>query len=432
MLNKLFRNRVLSDLILIFLLAFAIRLAFIFVIRPITIGSPGPDAIDPESFGVRATNILEGRGYSDADGTPTVWREPLYPFFMAGVWALGGQSEEIIQVANSALGGLAAALTYLLAYYSFGRGVGFVAALLYSCFPLNIWYVPLYRYEALFTPLVALCGVFYTRLRERLHWWDAVLMGVVLGLTTLNSQLVLLMPLVFIVASLESPRWKQLLARVVVATLVMGVVIFPWTLRNYIVTGGEFIIVRQGGPANFLLGNYAVDHYDEAPMQLTPLRELAKNKREALILDKTGAVSIDEVDPIEREKIWGQEVTNFLKTQPGQFVRKVIVQAIRFWYLGDTFSKSIFILSIQLPLLIMALLGIIQAIRHRKPFVFYLLTIAYFNSIYAVMWVEARYTVPLEPYVMTLASYGLLSLTPVLNSVERFRLAFRQVRFLNR
>jgi hypothetical protein len=257
-------------------------------------------------------------------------------------------------------------------------------------------------------------------------------MGVVLGLTTLNSQLVLLMPFVFIVASLESPRWKQLLARVVVATLVMGVVIFPWTLRNYIVTGGEFIIVRQGGPANFLLGNYAVAHYDEAPMQLTPLRELAKNKREALILDKTGAVSIDEVDPIEREKIWGREVTNFLKTQPGRFVRKVIVQAIRFWYLGDTVSKSIFILSIQLPLLIMALLGIIQAIRHRKPFVFYLLTIAYFNSIYAVMWVEARYTVPLEPYVMTLASYGLLSLTPVLNSVERFRLAFRQVRFLSR
>ncbi|MFB0536328.1 MAG: ArnT family glycosyltransferase [Anaerolineae bacterium] len=370
-------------------------------------------------------NILEDRGYNDTDGKPTIWREPFYPYFMASVWALGGQSEEIIQVANSALGGLAATLTYLLAYYSFGRGVGLGAALLYSCFPLNIWYVPLYRYEALFTPLVTLCGIFYIRLREHLRWRDAILMGVALGLATLNSQVVLLMPSVSIVASLGSPRWKRLLLRVAVAMLVMGGVIFPWTLRNYIVTGGEFIIVRQGGPANFLLGNYAVAHYDETPMQLSSLRRLAKDNYVATILETTGATSINEVDPIEREKILGQEVTNFLKTQPEQFVRKVIIQSIRFWYLGDTRPKSLFILSTQLPLLVMAVLGVVYAIRQRKPFIFYVLTIFYFNLIYAAIWVEARYSVPVEPYVMALASYGLLSLTPVQRSVESCRLAFQ-------
>ena len=355
--DRLQRKQAWSDLVLIFVLAFFIRLTFTFVIRPVALGSLSPELMDPDAFGARAIHILEGRGFIDAGtGVPEVRRDPLYSYFIAGVWALCGQSKVVIQVANSALGGLTAALTYLLAYVSFGRGVGLGAALLYSCFPLNIWYVPLYRYEALSTPLLALCGVLYIRLRDHLRWWDTILMGVVLGLTNLTLSTVLLMPLVLMLASLGSPHRKHLLVRLAVAALVMGAVIFPWTLRNYNVTEGKFIIVRQGGPATFLLGNYAVTHYDKAPMQLTPLRELAQADYEAIILEKTGAASIDKVDPVQQERILSQEVANFLKTQPGRLVWKVMVQAIRFWYLGDTIPKSIFILSVQLPLLIMAIL----------------------------------------------------------------------------
>lgn len=50
MLHELRRSHVSSDLMLVFLLAFAIRLAFTFVIRPSTIGPPDPDTIDPEKF----------------------------------------------------------------------------------------------------------------------------------------------------------------------------------------------------------------------------------------------------------------------------------------------------------------------------------------------------------------------------------------------
>ena len=429
MLNGLRRNHLLSDLILIFLLAFVIRLAFTFVIRPITIGPPGPDVIDPDHFGARAIHILEGRGFiNTGTGKPEMARDPLYSYFIAGVWALTGQSEAVIQVANSALGGVAAALTYLLASYCFGRGVGWGAALLYSCFPLNIWYTSLYRDEALSTPLVALCGVFYLRLREHLHWWDAILMGIALGLATLTRGAVLMMPLVLILASLESSHWKRLLIWVVMAILVMGITMFPWALRNATVTG-KFTITRQGwggGTVGILLGHYITEHYDEAPMQLTAQRRLAQADYKALILEATGAASFYEVDPIEQEKIARQEVINFLKTHPDQYVWQVFVQSIRFWYMGDTIPKSLFILSIQLPMLLMAALGVIQAVRQRKPFVFYLLTTAYFNLIYAAVCVEARYSVPTEPYVMTLASYGLLSLTPVLNAVKRLRLAWRR------
>lgn len=430
MLNKIKQNPILFDLILIFLFAFAIRLIFVFVIRPMAIGPIDPRALDPDKFGARAVHLLEGRGFIDVGaGEPEVGYDPFYSFLLAGVWALSGYSKTPIQIVNSLLGGLTAASTYLLAYYSFGRKVGWGAAILYSCFPLNIWYVPLYRYEVLSTFLIAVSGVFYLRLRNHLYWRDTILMGVTLGLAALTLSTILLLPVVLILVSLfGEAHKKQLVARVIIATLIMSAIIFPWSLRNYTITKGQIIPVREGGAYIFFYGNYAVAHYNEAPMQLTALREAALTELEAIILETTGAASIDEVDPVERAKIEKQLMVNFLKTQPDQFIWKIIVQSARFWYLGDTMPKSIFILSIQLPLLIMAILGIVQAVRQQKPFLFYLLIIAYFNFIYAVIWVEARYSVPIEPYVMTLAGYGLLSFKPIVTGIERLKFSAQSLK----
>jgi 4-amino-4-deoxy-L-arabinose transferase-like glycosyltransferase len=425
MLNKLRQNYVVSDFIIIFLLAVVIRLLFVFAVFPLIVDDPH-SVLDPDNFGVRAINVLEGRGFSDDDNTPTVYREPLYSFFMAGIWILSDQGRVSIQVANAILGGLTAGLTFLLAYYSFGRAVGWGAALLYGFFPINIWFVPLYRFEALFTPFLALCGILYIRLRKYLHWGDAIALGIVLGLATLNSQVVLLFPSVLIVTSLfESSRWKSLLTRIGVAMLVMTIIILPWTLRNYNVTNGGFYIVRQGGPLNFLFGNFQASHYDEAPMQLSALRNLASDHYTTIVLNATGATSYDEITVAEQERVLGREVVNFVTKHPDQFLWKVIVLSTRFWYLADTKAKSWFMLSMNLPLLLLAFWGMVQAIRCHKKIWFYVFAIAYFNLIYAAIWVEARYTVPIEPYVMTLASYGLLSVTPVRKFMGHLKLVLQ-------
>ena len=101
------------------------------------------DAVD---YDVHARSIAQGEGFSKtlAHGRPTAFRPPGYPYFLAGVYRLGGRDwlrshDRVVagRIANAVVGTAIVALLGLLCAQLFGRRVALVAMALAAV------YVPL-------------------------------------------------------------------------------------------------------------------------------------------------------------------------------------------------------------------------------------------------------------------------------------------------
>lgn len=227
---------------------------------------PQQDAWD---YDRHARSIADGKGYPDSyyvvDGGPSALRAPGYPFFLAGLYAISGNSIAVGRLANALLGALAVFLIYLIAKRIWGRRVGLLAAALAAVFPPLV----LLSRELLSEPLfivfelgMILCVLEYRRLRE-LRW--AASAGLLFGLATLtrNPGPALAVPLIVGLWVLR-PRFSRQAAVAPALALVCAVLaIAPWTVRNA-VEFGRFIPVTSG-TGFAMAGTYnAASEEDEA------------------------------------------------------------------------------------------------------------------------------------------------------------------------
>ena len=90
-----------------------------------------------DDYDALANSLALGQGYRfGPDLPPTMMREPGYPLFLAGVFALFGYSIEAARFANLVLAGVAAALVMRLARVAgFSRGAATLAAAIFLAHP---------------------------------------------------------------------------------------------------------------------------------------------------------------------------------------------------------------------------------------------------------------------------------------------------------
>jgi hypothetical protein len=117
----------------------------------------------------------------------------------------------------------------------------------------------------------------------------------------------------------------------------------------------------------------------------------------------------------------------YVRRHPGKLFAKTAEQLPRFWYLSDGPVKSRTLMALEGPLLLLAVVGALSALRGRgrrasavpTDVDSLLLVVIYFNVVYAATHVEARYSTPVIPYVIVLAVMGARVL------LAAFRRAFR-------
>lgn len=111
---------------------------------------------------------------------------------------------------------------------------------------------------------------------------------------------------------------------------------------------------------------------------------------------------------------WGlflqREAIQSVITNPVQFLRKTIYEIPRFWYLAYGKTKMLLLMIAQTALLVPAVLGGILAMRNKKNVTGLLLFLAYFVGVYVSFSALAAYSLPIPPYVIMFAAYGVLSL----------------------
>jgi 4-amino-4-deoxy-L-arabinose transferase-like glycosyltransferase len=243
-------NRHIRYLVLILLLAAVLRLLWILLV-------PTEPISDFAVFDRLAANIVAGRGYVSADGSPTTYRPPGYPFFLAGIYAVFGHGRLEPRLVNVLLGVITCGLAYLVAARLFNQQTGLVAALIVAAFPSHILYANLLATENLFIPLLltAVAAFLFAVQGKQTRARYLVASGVLLGLCALTRPAVALVPAAWGAALL----WKRTAIRDTVFSIIlvgaaMVATIAPWTVRNAIVAD-EFIPVATEGGITFLAGH---------------------------------------------------------------------------------------------------------------------------------------------------------------------------------
>ncbi|MBU1652124.1 tetratricopeptide repeat protein [bacterium] len=214
--------------------------------------------VDAEFHDAWARAILEqGPGSEEV-----FFRAPLYPYFLAMIYALSNGSFFMARVAQCLLGALTAALTYLLGRDLTGkRSVGLISGIGAVFYGMLVYYDGELLVETLFVPL--LLGSFYAF--QRVHTSQKPILfsitGMLLGLAAITRPSALILLPIFVLYPLykgikdKGDRW---LFRYIAAlfAFIIGVFlpILPVTHHN-VYRGGDFVLIGTSGGINFYLGN---------------------------------------------------------------------------------------------------------------------------------------------------------------------------------
>ncbi len=256
----------------LFLLALTIRaLALIPVLWAFAVGEPPYLGGDWGAFHEWAKGILSGAGML-ADGLPTAEYTPLYPLFIAGVYAAVGVSPWAVLVAQTVLGALACPI-FAAAAGKMGRGCGgaggagrrcaAVAGLLYALYPPFIKAEHLVMTEALYVFWVIVCLWVLARLDRRFSWGGMALLGLVGALGSLTKPSLAIFPVVC-GAALVVRGWARRkdfwepTGKGLVLALAFAAVLSPWVVRNYGIFG-RFVPLGTEGGAVFYDGVHLKD-----------------------------------------------------------------------------------------------------------------------------------------------------------------------------
>lgn len=208
-----------------------------------------------------AQHLLRWGCYCEgAPGQPSTYRPPLFPLFLASVNLLGLTSSLAMRLALSVVGAGTCVLVALIACELFGQRIGALAGVVAAIYPqLFIFDAWLYSESLAIFLFTASCYAVMRVVRQPVGWRWA-LVGALLGLTCLARPngiyavgAVIVWALVAIRARLLAPR--QALLGTALLVVACAAVLLPWTIRNAVVTGGDFVPLTSGA-GDVVAGSY--------------------------------------------------------------------------------------------------------------------------------------------------------------------------------
>jgi hypothetical protein len=365
-----------------------------------------------------AHNLLAGRGYRLVeDGPPTAFRAPVYPLFLAAVFATGGNAYLRVRLLQ-----LVMELGTVLLLLAISRRVFRSEAAALAGAGLYAVYVPMVLYsttlfsETVYTFLLALFVWLLVRAREAAATAAAPAgggprpggrgffgAGLALGVVTLTKPTTLLLPFFLLLPILlqrglaswreRAAAWRRGIGRELVpVALGMCLVLAPWTVRNAVVLG-EFVPVSTGG-GRILWGCNTIPADD--PMI-------------------PGASHSAATDVPQSDRGFYMRALANIAAHPGDFVHSSLVRLVRLWFnLGFDRPPSGASLVIGATNLIMVLLLLAALLFARGPWTArawpLFLLLVYFSLVHMVLEGYIRYALPVVPYLMLAAAYGAVAL----------------------
>ena len=192
-------------------------------------------------------------------GTTPYFRPPGHGYSLAVIYFFTNGSYLAPRIVNIALGLAGVVLVFLLGRSVYGRGVGLIAAFLVATYWVFIFWEGEVNDPSLFVFLVPLLMHWLRRWAGKMTFRRAALVGVTTGCYALMRPNILLFGPVM-AAWMLWVAWRRGRLRAVVPSwcalaLCTFAVIAPVTIRNYVVSGGEFVPISTYFGENLVIGN---------------------------------------------------------------------------------------------------------------------------------------------------------------------------------
>lgn len=432
-------------LLLSFLLALTARVAVVFWLRNFL--AP----IGSEYEGI-AINLLDGKGYSLAPFfgigyfQRTSWAAPTYPFLLAFAFSLGGvyshYSFLIVELAQVLLASATCLVIYGIASHLLGRVVGLVALLMVAVYP-DFVYMPTQHRPITLIVFLLCCDVLCLLVLEKkpsTKW--ALITGIVTGLLTLTEPVTLAFVVLafgwFLFVSTAAIGVK---IKIVLSIAAVGfAIILPWTVRNYVVHGKLILVKSTFGyqlwsgnnpdatgtlrlqiPSN---GDPGVHDSSRGIPADSETRLWKEKQRMPLIASKMPVAlrsTLETLPEVRADGVLFDIAIKYILQNRRRFLELTVARIYYFWWFDPTnpLARSFIY---RLPWIIvfpLSVAGMFLSQRQWKD-----LSLVYFLVIaltlpYIITVIEARFRMPIEPFVMVFAAYTVVTFCGFLLSVFR-------------
>ncbi len=389
--------------IVVSLVAGACCILFSTIVVPL-IKSPLNVNIDPDGIGALAANISAGKGFvygTSANTVPAFDRGPMYPCIVAVIFKLsGGANILAVQLFQAVCHAFTCILTFLLALELFNRRIARIAQLMCAFHPLLIWYTARILIESVNTLLFTLALVGVLAFVRRPSYLSALAMGVLVGIASLTKSIALYIP---VAAGLYHMlvRGKNIIPKLLFSLVVTLAVIFPWTIRNYVVSS-EIVPVHTSLGLNMVQGDVVGEYWARMPFSTIDLWKVGKVRIDS-ILQPTG---LSAVEP-KGDRLLVEESLRHNLRNPGGFLQRITLNALTLCYLGESRAKSIFLGCIQFPFFICVAIASIKLLRTSSDARVLVAVGAGFFLVHAFIIGWARYSAPILPAGIVLAAWGI-------------------------
>ena len=411
-------NHIPRTLLLAPVVAFAVRLVVVgFVYQGFL--DPGRDHWEfAFETGKIARSILTGHGFSNpywVNTGPTAEVAPVFPYLVAGVMAVFGIYTKASAVAVLTLNSLFSALTcipiFFLAKKSFGLREARWAAWTWVFFPYAIYFSADSMWDhaltALFLTLLLLIAL---HLQSSTSLWAWAGFGCLWGLSALTAPVVL-GPLPFLTGWI---CWRLQRQKVnwgvpaVIAGLAVLVTLAPWLTHNYRIFHHP-VFLKDTLPMVFLDGNFgnklhwwdgSQDPCGKNPAELAKFQQVGE---QAYMAEKWRRV-FDVLQSDRGTVVW-------------RSMRRVVYMWTGYWSFHPDYLREepfdppniVFCTTFT----VLAIVGLSKVFRKVPNIAMpYALVLAVFPLVYYVTHSDIAYRHPLDPEIVILASYAVVSWLP--------------------
>lgn len=387
-----------------------------------------PGIFDEVSYHTLALRVLDGHGFSfgerwwpaTAANAPTAHWSFLYTLYLAGIYALVGESPLVARVIQAVLVGIAmpwlafqlALLVFAQWGQKFAEKVGLAAAAVTAVYIYLFYYAAALITESFYITAIMASFYFAFRIQQagntRLSDW--VWLGVCLGITVLLRQLFLL----FVPFLLLWLWWavRPQLWRLVLPLVVIGMMVAPFTVRNQRVFG-RFVLLNTNSGYAFFWGNHP--RYGTKFIPILPSREYYE-----MIPDELLAQGLNEAE-LESELLslglgfvfddFGRYIKLSLSRIPTYFVFWPSAQSSTISNISRVGSFGLF-----LPFMVY---GLVLGLRKRAasfadwlrmPQTLLVLFMLFYTALHVLTWTLIRYRIPIDAILILYAGLALVTI----------------------
>jgi 4-amino-4-deoxy-L-arabinose transferase-like glycosyltransferase len=360
-----------------------------------------------------AKNIAAGNGIALDGSSGTAFRVPLYPMVLA-LLTFGHQTFLPVLLAESLIGAATVWCAAMIARELFDNRTAVIAAILTAIYPYYVVHDTALQETSLSTFLAALAVLLLLRVRRSTSIVTATGAGVAIGAAVLTranlAPFALIAPLWLALAggSNAAPLRRRLYVALLCAS-VMVLVVSPWLVRVYRLTGSVTLSTETGF---FLwLGNnpYTFSHYPEESIDSTADAALtALSLREKEELD---ALSSDEA---AKDQWFRKKALVYIWEHPWQALGNGFLKVVdAFGFLispRHSFWPTLAHALSYGPILCLGLWGMWAAWRHWREHSILYAQFGSFAVVTAVFFGATSYRSYLDVYLIVFAAWVLSAL----------------------